>query len=143
MLFRSDLASAAVAAVALSMLATPPFLGLFARFVIPRFQSPPEDRESDVVDEGAPVLIAGFGRVGSIVGRVLSASGIPSTVLDLDPDVATITKWSAGVATDAITWLNSADGFGAFIIDPLDAPTIEASGTFASMLVTYYRSYWN
>ena len=75
-----------------------------------------------------------------LTGTLTSAEFL---VLDLDPDVATITKWSAGVATDAITWLNRADGFGAFIIDPLDAPTIEASGTFASMLVTYYRSYWN
>ncbi|MCZ7171371.1 NAD-binding protein, partial [Salmonella enterica] len=33
-----------------------------------------------------PVLIAGFGRFGQIVGRLLYAQGIGVTVLDHDPD---------------------------------------------------------
>jgi glutathione-regulated potassium-efflux system ancillary protein KefC len=37
-------------------------------------------------DEGAGVIIAGFGRFGQIVGRLLFASGIRVTVLDHDPD---------------------------------------------------------
>jgi monovalent cation:proton antiporter-2 (CPA2) family protein len=82
----TNLVQACVAAVALSMLVTPPLLALFDRLVLPRFQpAAPPPRESDVRDEGAAVLIAGFGRVGSIVGRVLKASGVPNTVLDLDP----------------------------------------------------------
>src|SRR5262249_23662790 len=46
-----------------------------------------KERPDDVVeDEGAPVIIAGFGRFGQIVGRYLFASGIRATVLDHDPD---------------------------------------------------------
>ena len=44
------------------------------------------DRESDVVDEASPVLIAGFGSFGSTIGRLLRASGVPTTVLDVDSD---------------------------------------------------------
>ena len=36
--------------------------------------------------KGAPVIIAGFGRFGQIVGRLLFASGIRATVLDHDAD---------------------------------------------------------
>jgi glutathione-regulated potassium-efflux system ancillary protein KefC len=44
----------------------------------------PHDR---IEPEGARVIIAGFGRVGQIAGRLLSASGIKVTVLDNDPDL--------------------------------------------------------
>src|SRR6201999_643471 len=40
----------------------------------------------EVQDEGAPVIIAGFGRFGQIIGRLLFASGLKATVLDFDPD---------------------------------------------------------
>jgi glutathione-regulated potassium-efflux system ancillary protein KefC len=35
----------------------------------------------------APVIIAGFGRYGQIVGRLLNAEGVASTVLDHDADM--------------------------------------------------------
>ena len=45
-------------------------------------------REPDVIEpDGARVLIAGFGRVGQIAGRMLHASGIKVTILDNDPDL--------------------------------------------------------
>lgn len=44
-------------------------------------------REYDAIDDdGAPVIIAGFGRYGQIVGRVLTAQGWRCTVLEHDPD---------------------------------------------------------
>jgi glutathione-regulated potassium-efflux system ancillary protein KefC len=44
-------------------------------------------RPTDVVEStGAPVIIAGFGRFGQIVGRLLFASGLRATVLDHDAD---------------------------------------------------------
>lgn len=44
-------------------------------------------REDDTIeDEHAEVIIAGFGRFGQIVGRLLLASGTKATVLDHDPD---------------------------------------------------------
>ena len=35
----------------------------------------------------APIIIAGFGRYGQIVGRLLLAQGIGATVLDHDADM--------------------------------------------------------
>src|SRR5450432_2484034 len=69
--------------VALSMAATP-FL-LLARDRVARRRG--VARPDDVVEhDGAPVIIAGFGRFGQIVGRMLFASGIRATVLDHDAD---------------------------------------------------------
>jgi len=73
-------------AVAISMALTP-----FAVAVGHRLSGllyPEPEREADVIEAtGARVLIAGFGRVGQIVGRMLYASGIKITVLDNDPDL--------------------------------------------------------
>jgi glutathione-regulated potassium-efflux system ancillary protein KefC len=45
------------------------------------------EREADTIEDSHPqVIIAGFGRFGQIVGRLLFASGIKATVLDHDPD---------------------------------------------------------
>jgi glutathione-regulated potassium-efflux system ancillary protein KefC len=49
-----------------------------------RQEPPPPD---NIEPEGARVIIAGFGRVGQIAGRLLMASGIKVTVLDNDPDL--------------------------------------------------------
>ena len=42
--------------------------------------------ESGTGHEFQEILIAGFGRFGHIVGRLLRANGVGTTVLDLDPD---------------------------------------------------------
>jgi monovalent cation:proton antiporter-2 (CPA2) family protein len=76
-----------VAAVALSMATAPLLLLLHDRVVLPRFQMHPVQREPDAIDEhDNPVILAGFGRFGHIVGRLLRANGIGTTVLDHDPD---------------------------------------------------------
>ena len=71
------------AAVAISMAATPIVLIVADRLVTRLAR---RQRDDDVIDERAPVIIAGFGRYGQIVGRVLSGSGYPLVVLDHDPD---------------------------------------------------------
>ncbi|MGH8397101.1 MAG: monovalent cation:proton antiporter-2 (CPA2) family protein [Gammaproteobacteria bacterium] len=69
-------------AVTLSMAATP-FLVLFNEKVIQRFQEEHAPPEFDRIDEpGNPVVIAGFGRFGQIVGRVLRLKQITFTALD-------------------------------------------------------------
>jgi glutathione-regulated potassium-efflux system ancillary protein KefC len=71
-------------AVALSMALTPLLFILHDRFLSPEVQ---EAREADTIeDEGSDVIIAGFGRFGQIVGRLLLASGVKATVLDHDPE---------------------------------------------------------
>lgn len=83
----SSMAGTLVAAVALSMAVTPLLLILCERLVLPRFGSKREERPADEIDEhDNRVIIAGFGRFGHIVGRLLGSSGIRATVLDLDPD---------------------------------------------------------
>jgi glutathione-regulated potassium-efflux system ancillary protein KefC len=70
--------------VALSMAMTPFILILHNRlFERHGKKASPEEA---VEDEGASVIIAGFGRVGQIIGRFLFASGVKATVLDRDPD---------------------------------------------------------
>lgn len=72
-------------AVALSMATTPLLLLLHDRLAARHAER--DKRAFDTIeDEGADVLIAGFGRVGQIVGRYLFASGIKATVLDHDPE---------------------------------------------------------
>ena len=68
--------------VSLSMAATP-FLVLFNEKVIDRFQTRHATPAFDRIDEpGNPVVIAGFGRFGQVIGRVLSVNKIPFTALD-------------------------------------------------------------
>ncbi len=77
------------AVVAISMAATP-LLFIFYDRVIQRWLCPEErkpEREPDKIpDEDNPVILAGFGRFGHIVGRLLRASGIGCTVLENDPE---------------------------------------------------------
>ena len=78
-------ASLLVAAVAISMLVTPLALVIVDRFVTPRLASrgAPKLDEIDQPQREA-VIIAGFGRYGQIVGRLLLANGMQPTVLDHD-----------------------------------------------------------
>lgn len=73
--------------VALSM-ATTPLLLLLHDWWMARKECAAEGdkRDADVIDERARVIIAGFGRFGQIVGRMLFANGIKAVVLDHDPD---------------------------------------------------------
>lgn len=75
-----------VAAVALSMALTPLLLLLWERGIAPRTGTREADRPMDAVHEENPVIIVGFGDFGATVGRLLTASGVETTVLDLDSD---------------------------------------------------------
>ncbi|MGC4068974.1 MAG: glutathione-regulated potassium-efflux system protein KefC [Polyangiaceae bacterium] len=71
--------------VALSMALTPVLL--IASDRLARRFAAPKAAEADVIESrDPPVIIAGFGRFGQIVARLLFASGIKATVLDHDPD---------------------------------------------------------
>ncbi|HVN34270.1 MAG TPA: glutathione-regulated potassium-efflux system protein KefC [Casimicrobiaceae bacterium] len=80
-----DRAGLVTIAVALSMAATPFILFLLDK--LSAWHARADDRAPDAIDErGNPVIIAGFGRFGQIVGRLLLANGIRAIVLDHDPD---------------------------------------------------------
>ena len=70
--------------VALSMIATPLLFAASERFLIPWLDRAPPP-VYDAVDEHAPVILCGFGRVGQIIGRVLRMQGIAFTALEGDP----------------------------------------------------------
>jgi monovalent cation:proton antiporter-2 (CPA2) family protein len=78
-------AALANAVVAVSMLTTPLLFILFDKVLMPRYRKQVL-RETDVVDEGNPVVIAGVGRFGQIPLRMLSGRKIGVTVIDHDPD---------------------------------------------------------
>ena len=80
-----ETARAITLAVALSMLATPFLLVLHDRVLVPRLAASAGKREEDVPEAGV-VIIAGLGRVGQVVARLLHASGVQPVVLDDDPD---------------------------------------------------------
>ncbi len=77
-----------VATVALSMALTPLLFVLNQRFVQPWFAvAHGSQRPHDTITpQDNPVIIAGFGRFGHVVGRLLRANRIGTTVLDLDAE---------------------------------------------------------
>jgi glutathione-regulated potassium-efflux system ancillary protein KefC len=85
--FSAETASLLVGAVAVSMLLTPLLLVAVDRIVLPRFAGGRRGLPELSEPQAAPVIIAGFGRYGQIVGRLLNAEGIGSTVLDHDADM--------------------------------------------------------
>ncbi|WP_266364079.1 monovalent cation:proton antiporter-2 (CPA2) family protein [Tellurirhabdus rosea] len=75
------------ACVALSMALTPIVFLVNERLLLPRIGTLAKpDRETDNIEEKNPVIVAGFGRFGNIVGRFLRANGVETTVLDFDSD---------------------------------------------------------
>jgi monovalent cation:proton antiporter-2 (CPA2) family protein len=75
-----------VAVVALSLVLTPLIMIVNDKLVQPRFVTVAPAREADAIDDNEnPVIIAGFGRFGQIVGRLLIANGFKATVLDHNP----------------------------------------------------------
>jgi CPA2 family monovalent cation:H+ antiporter-2/glutathione-regulated potassium-efflux system ancillary protein KefC/glutathione-regulated potassium-efflux system protein KefB len=81
----SNTANPLIAAVAITMALTPLLMLLNERLIQPNIGTKEsEDRESDAIDEKNEVIIAGFGRYGSTIGRFLQANGTQATYLDID-----------------------------------------------------------
>ena len=79
-------AQGAILVIALSMLATPLLFAASERLLIPRLE-PKVAPEYDTIetDDATPVIIAGFGRMGQIVGRILYMQRIRFAALERDP----------------------------------------------------------
>jgi monovalent cation:proton antiporter-2 (CPA2) family protein len=81
-----ELVERLVVAVTVSMMLTP-LLFIVRDRVKARLVTRPSGRDFDAIDdEGSQVIIAGFGRFGQIVSRVLHLRGIPFTALDASPE---------------------------------------------------------
>jgi len=72
------------AVVATSMLTTPLLMVWYERHMARREET--QERAADAIRESNPVIVAGFGRFGQVVVRVLRGLGIQSTVIDHDPE---------------------------------------------------------
>ena len=76
-----------VAAVAISMLVTPLLLLVADKWLIPLLAGQGRKNLPEIAEpQNESVIIAGFGRYGQVVGRMLYANGIHPTVLDTDAD---------------------------------------------------------
>ena len=82
---RADTADAMTLAVALSMLSTPFLLVFHDRVLAPRFTDKTPER-THLPPEPSKVIVAGLGRVGQVMARLLHGSGYEPTILDDDPD---------------------------------------------------------
>ncbi len=84
--------------VALSMMLTPVMMILLDKVILPRLLSQSEPESDTIEDDSNAVIIAGYGRFGQMVGRLLNANGIASTVLDFNSDhVDTIRRFGQKV----------------------------------------------
>ena len=119
-------APAITLAVAISMLLTPFLLALHDHLAPRLFAAPGEARAADV-PQASKVIVAGLGRVGQVVARMLHASGHQPTVLDDDPDhVEQSRKFGFRVFYGDATRLDLLHAAGAdtadFLIITLDDP---------------------
>jgi len=81
----SELSNLLIVVVVLTMILTPLLVILYERAIRPRFResaaAPPDE---DIESGSTPVIVAGYGRFGQIVSRLLRADGIETTLLDHD-----------------------------------------------------------
>ena len=76
-----DIAPRLTLIVTLSMMLTPLLFIAYEKLVLPRFEDA-EPREADEITAPSHIIIAGHGRFGSVVNRMLLSAGHETTVLD-------------------------------------------------------------
>ena len=83
----AQVSSLLVAAVAISMLVTPLLLVAADRWLMPLLAGQNRKALAEIDEpQNQTVIIAGFGRYGQVVGRMLYANGIQPTILDIDAE---------------------------------------------------------
>ncbi|MEO1573424.1 MAG: monovalent cation:proton antiporter-2 (CPA2) family protein [Pseudomonadota bacterium] len=89
----NELISLLTLVVAVSMIVTPVLMIAYARFSDSWSAKHGGEEMEEVMDmEDNPVIIAGYGRFGQIVGRLLHANGFGVTLLDHDPGQIEMTR---------------------------------------------------
>ncbi|MDE2402032.1 MAG: glutathione-regulated potassium-efflux system protein KefC [Burkholderiales bacterium] len=93
--FSADISTILIGTVALSMVVTPLLLVAVDKWVLPRYTPVSQPGSTSLSEpQEAPIIIAGFGRYGQVIGRLLYANGLKATVLDHDADqVETLLKF--------------------------------------------------
>ncbi len=92
--FDAQTASLLIGAVAVSMLVSPLLLVAADKWLLPRFacRRKTTTLEEIAEEQDAPVLIAGFGRYGQIVARMMLAEGVSCTVLEHDAEMVEVAR---------------------------------------------------
>ncbi len=85
-LILADQAALLVAIVAVSMAVAPLLMIANEKLIQPLYLKGTTEREADIIDHSAKVIIAGHGRFGMTVGRILQAKNYKSVVLDHDAE---------------------------------------------------------
>ncbi|MHC0054860.1 monovalent cation:proton antiporter-2 (CPA2) family protein [Actibacterium sp. D379-3] len=99
--------------IAMSMLMTPLFFILHDMLARRLREAPGPEHEADEIDEQNTVIIAGIGRFGQVVNRMLQMSGFKATVLDHDlPTIQLMRRF----------------GFKSFFGDPTRPELLHAAG---------------
>ena len=93
----TDLAQELSLVVALSMLMTPALFIVYEKLLVPRMKEE-DSGTADAIDEQGTVIIAGIGRFGQIVNRILVAGGFKTVVLDHEADIIDLLR-KVGVKT--------------------------------------------
>jgi CPA2 family monovalent cation:H+ antiporter-2 len=98
--------------IALTMLITP-LLFILHDIISKRGAETGQHQTEDEIDEEGPVIIAGVGRFGQIVNRLVQASGFDTVVLDHSPDTIAVMRRF---------------GFKAFLGDPTRPDVLRKAG---------------
>jgi glutathione-regulated potassium-efflux system protein KefB len=77
-----DLSQLLALVVALSMFLTPALFILLDKVIVPKYASAEPAGPYDEITARGPVIVAGIGRFGQIINRLLVANGIKTVVLD-------------------------------------------------------------
>lgn len=86
-------AAAWTGVVVLTMACSPVVFLALEKLVLPRLQRQGTERPADDVGERrAPVIVAGCGRVGNMVVRLLRANGVETSVLDLNANAVDVLR---------------------------------------------------
>lgn len=88
--FNNEIASLLVLVVTLSMVFTPLLLIFYDKVITPRHIEPKKRKKSapehKIPENHSPVIIAGFGNFGQVVGRLLHGYHIDTTILENDSE---------------------------------------------------------
>lgn len=105
-------ASKLLVVASVSMLLAP--LTIFMRDMATRYMTSLEDHESDVEADEGHVIIAGFGRFGQIIGRLMLSLKIPTVIVDNNPNhIETLSKFGYKVFYGDVTRLDLLEAAGA------------------------------
>lgn len=118
-----------IVVIAVSMMLTPVVLAVAGRIVHWRFARTLAVAGSTLASEAGPVIIAGFGRYGQVIDRLLSANRIPTVIIDHDPEQIELLrrfghKVLYGDATRLDLLREAGAGRARLLIVALDAPEV-------------------